>query len=260
MFIQNDVLEYAGPPLRMVRILWLEPGGALAYVFPLKQAHALPQAVVTAALAADVAARRARLLLVDPHAARPPDPMADKHRHLQTKAWDAVCSLHAQLPALYLQAERPALVAACAKAHDMSKASIMRYLRRYWERGQTPDALWPDYLNSGAPGKTRGANAGVKRGRPRNGEAAGANVDGAMRAVFHAAAARYAATHAAFSRQNAYRQMLEDFFRGHDADVLPTYGQFCYWLERDAALESTCQAGAGIRQNGAVPQNSESGH
>ncbi|MCC2955735.1 hypothetical protein LK542_08920 [Massilia sp. IC2-477] len=239
MFIQNDVLEYAGPPVHAIRILWIDSGGLLAYVFPLGQASALPRPLATAALAADVAARRARLLLADPHAARPPAMVADKHRRLQMKAWEAVRSLHAQLPALYLQAQRPALVAACAEAQGMSKASVMRYLRRYWERGQTPDALWPDYLNSGAPGKTRAANPGVKRGRPRKGEAAGANVDGAMRALFRAAVARYAATHAAFSRQDAYRQMLEEFFRGHDIGTLPSYGQFCYWLERDGLVGDT---------------------
>lgn len=234
MFLQNDVLEYAGAPARAVRILWIDPGGALAYVFELKQASALPQAVATAALAADVAARRARLLLADPYAAVPPGPAANKHRRLQMKAWDAVRSLHAGLPALYRQRERAALVAACAEAHGVSKASIMRYLRRYWERGQTLEALLPDYLNSGAPGRTRAASAGIKRGRPRKDALPGTNADAAMRAIFRAAAARYAVAHGSFSQRAAYRQMLEEFFCGCEAGELPSFGQFAYWVEREA--------------------------
>ena len=34
-----------------------------------------------------------------------------------------------------------------------TKATIYKYLRRYWQRGQIPNALLPDYRNAGAPGK-----------------------------------------------------------------------------------------------------------
>lgn len=235
MFLPNDVIEYAGPPTTALRILWIDASQKLAYVYDLRRSSALPRPMTLAALAADVTARRARLLLADPYAARAPGPAADKHRRLQAKAWQAVESLHTHLPALYRQPERAVLVDACAREHGMSKASVMRYLRRYWERGQTPDALWPDYVNSGAPGKIRGASAGVKRGRPRKDARPGANTDEAMRAIFRAAAARYAATHEEFSQRAAYRQMLVDYFKGSDTGAVPSFGQFSYWLERDSA-------------------------
>ncbi len=37
--------------------------------------------------------------------------------------------------------------------HKVTKATVYKLLRRYWQRGQTPNALIPDYKNSGAPGK-----------------------------------------------------------------------------------------------------------
>lgn len=233
MFLPNDVLEYSAAPPHAIRILWIDAGQSTAYVFELRRTSALPRPVALATLAADVAARRARLLLVDPYAAKEPGAAAEKHRRLQARAWSAVGSLQAHRPALYRQPERAALVEACAREHGMSKASILRYLRRYWERGQTPDALWPDYVNSGAAGKVRMSSAGVKRGRPRKDAHAGANADDAMRAIFRAAAARHAATHDEFSRRAAYRQMLVDYFSAIAVGAVPSFGQFSYWLERD---------------------------
>src|SRR5205823_11827102 len=90
--------------------------------------------------------------------------------------------------------------------------------------------------NSGARGKTRGSSAGVKRGRPRkSGGHPGLNTDAEMRATFRAAVARHAATHPAFSRRAAYRQMLEDFYCGHPPGAVPSFGQFSYWLDKDDA-------------------------
>jgi hypothetical protein len=169
------------------------------------------------------------------------------HLALQVKALDAVQALHAGLPALYRQRERASMVAAYASAHGIARSSVMRYLRRYWERGQTPEALLPDYGNAGAPGRTRAVTAGVKRGRPRKDAQPGTNADAEIRAIIRAAAARYAVTHAQFSRRAAYRQMLEDFFRDLDAGSVPSFGQFIYWLERDAAaLPASVQAGAAV--------------
>jgi hypothetical protein len=235
MFLPNDVVEYAHPP-RTFRLLWIDPLPGLAYVFELGLPHALPRGVALQELADDVTAGRARLLAHDRFRAPPAPPgMPQKYRDLQAKAWAIVSSLQAAVPALYRPQERAALVARCALAHGVSRPSVLRYLRRFWERGQTPDALVPDYANSGARGKTRSAD-GAKRGRPRlAGDAPGLNIDAGTRATFRAAAARYAAIHAGFSRRAAYRQMLDDFFPGRPPAELPSFGQFSYWLDKDGA-------------------------
>lgn len=235
MIGHNDVIEYAGMPGRTVRVLWID--GALAWTYQLASHAALPEPVRMAALEEALAAGRARRLLVDPFAAAPPrEPVPQGYLDLQAKAWSAVRTLHAERRALYDSRERAGLIAACAAAHGISKSSVLRYLRRYWERGQSPDALLPDYGNSGAPGRTRAVTAGIKRGRPRKGAATGTNADERMRAIFRAAAARYAASNDGFSRRAAYRQMLEDFFKDVEAGALPSFGQFNYWLERDASV------------------------
>jgi hypothetical protein len=238
MFRQNDVLAYAGVPDRLLRILWIDQARALAWTYHLGNHAALPESAPLPVLEDALRSGAARRLLVDPYAAAPPqEPVPQGYLNLQAKAWSAVRALHEQRQALYDPRERTRLMAGYAASHGISKSSILRYLRRYWERGQTPDALLPDYGNSGAPGRTRAVNAGVKRGRPRKGAATGTNADEGMRAIFRIAAARYAASHAAFSRRAAYRQMLEDFFQGQDAGALPSFGQFSYWLERDAVVQ-----------------------
>lgn len=243
MFLPNDVIQYAGP-VRSIRVLWIDHERALAYTFELGLPHSQPRTIALAALVDDVHTQRARLLQHDPFAA-PPEPAAlpQKYRALQAKAWDIVSSLHAQAPALYHPRERAVMVALCAQVHGVSRPSVLRYLRRFWERGQTIAALVPDYGNSGARGKTRGVSEGVKRGRPRKaGDHPGLNIDTATRATFRSAVARYAAMHPTFSRRAAYRQMVDEFYRGQAAQDVPSFGQFSYWLDKDGAPASEHRA------------------
>ena len=245
MFLPNDVLQYAMPP-RAVRVLWIDRQRGLACAFDLGQGHGQPRLVALAALAEDVLSQRARLLLQDPYApAPPPARLPRKHLERQEKAWAIVGGLQARVPVLYEPRQRAALVAAAAAQHGVSRATVLRYLRRFWERGQTLDALLPDYGNSGARGKTRGASDGIKRGRPRKaGQPPGLNIDAATRAIFRSAVARYGVTHAVFSRRGAYRQMLQDFYDGGAAGAVPSFGQFNYWLDKDGSPDMMARPAA----------------
>jgi hypothetical protein len=238
MLLRNDLLHYPSPRARTVRILWIDSAQAIAYTYELHTRSAYPQLVALKSLVADVQQQRAQLLLVDPYTVEAdPATLPRSHLQLQARAWEVVSALTALEPAIFQPHTRGPLVAAYCAQHAVSYPSVYRYLRRYWERGQNQNALLPDYKNSGAPGKTRGASATVKRGRPRK-EAGnpGMNADPEVRGTFRVAVARYAATHAAFSRRGAYRQMLEDFFAARDDHALPSFGQFNYWIEKDACV------------------------
>lgn len=233
MLLRNDVLEYAGDRPCRIRILWLDEAHDLAYTYALATAGAFPQPAQLARLVADVRQGRARLLVPDPYRARPgPATLPPKYEAVRATAWAILGTLVRAEPALFDARSRGPLVAACCAAHGVSHPTVYRYLRRYWERGQHPDALLPDYANSGARGKTRGVNANVKRGRPSKSGVVGLNADAAMRETMRAAVLRYAATHAVFSRRAAYRQMIEDYF-GARPETAPSFGQFSYWIARD---------------------------
>ncbi|MCU6500576.1 Mu transposase C-terminal domain-containing protein [Rugamonas sp. A1-17] len=251
MLLRNDLLQYTHPAPRTLRVLWIAPEQSHAYVFDVAARSADVELVALPLLQADLRAGRARVLAVDPYLmVVSQELLPPKHLQLRERAWRIVEALVAQEPGIYEARLRGQLVAQATVDHNVSHPTIYRYLRRYWQRGQTPNALLPDYCNSGGRGKVRQASAGVKRGRPRKndaGDGPGMNADEEIRRTFRVAIARYAAGHAKFSRLGAYQQMLADFFSGRriDADsgrvlaaqdapaALPTFGQFNYWLDHD---------------------------
>ena len=238
MLLRNDLLCYAAPKARTVRLLWIDSERRHAYILELDSKNAQPEAISLASLEADVRSKRAQVLESDAYlieadlAALPPRQLAVRDR-----AWAIVKALTADEPAIYQARERGRLVMAASAQHAVSHPSIYRYLRRFWERGQNPNALLPDYKNSGAPGKTRGSSAGIKRGRPRkDGSHQGVNTDDNVRRTFADAVASYAASHARFSRRGAYRQMIAEVYDASEPDAMPTFGQFNYWIEKDTPV------------------------
>lgn len=238
MLIRNDLLHYASPRPRTIRILWIDAAQTIAYTFELNAKSAHPQMATLQSLLEDVRRQRAHLVPVDPYIVQvDPTALPASHLQLKARAWDILSTLVTQEPAIYQPSARGGMIMRHSELHGISYPSIYRYLRRYWERGQNQNALLPDYKNSGAPGKTRSASPDVKRGRPRKGEGhPGMNADQHVRRTFRDAVARYAATHTAFSRRGAYRQMIADYFTAKQADALPTFGQFNYWIEKDACI------------------------
>ncbi len=236
MLQKNDVLQYSGTAAQMMRVVWIDPARRIAYTFQLGQKSALPEQACVDELLGDLASGRARL------ASDPYPPVAGhedtprKHLALRDRAWAIICGLPLDELALYQPRTRGTLVTDHSVLHAVSYPTVYRYLRRYWERGQHPDALLPDYCNSGAPGKTRGSRANVKRGRPAKSGQRGLNADAAIRLTFRAAVTRYAEQHAAFCRRAAYREMIVEFFKECSNDALPSFGQFNYWIEKDACL------------------------
>jgi len=254
MLLRNDLLEYTQPHPHTVRILWIDSANTLAYTFELNAKSAHPEVATMASLVDDVRLGRARLLLVDPYLVQADHAtLPASHLEMQARALAVVSAITAHEPAIFSAGMRGPLVQAHSAMFGVSYPSVYRYLRRYWERGQNADALLPDYKNSGAPGKTRGMREGVKRGRPRaDASQQGLNADAHVRGTFRAAVARYAATHQSFSRRGAYRQMLEDFFSEQAPAATPTFGQFNYWIEKDAYAgyrQATPRASVGMGQH-----------
>lgn len=65
----------------------------------------------------------------------------------------------------WIKKHRAELIKVLVSMKVGAKSTIYRYLRRYWQRGQTPNALLPDYANCGGKGKQK--TRGEKRlGRP----------------------------------------------------------------------------------------------
>lgn len=118
-----------------------------------------------------------------------------------------------------------------------SKATIYKLLRRYWQRGQKPNALLPDYKNSGAPGKTRSASGTIKIGRVRQfGEGDGIKVTPEIERLFRIIIEKHILSKEALKTTVAYRRfsdLFEQYFPKIEVSNRPTLRQFRYFYDRE---------------------------
>ncbi|WP_320173980.1 Mu transposase C-terminal domain-containing protein [Maridesulfovibrio sp.] len=117
-----------------------------------------------------------------------------------------------------------------------SKPTLYKLLRRYWQRGQTPNALLPDYKNSGGKGKKRKA-AGIKLGRPRiYTPGVGAVVDDQVERLFRIVIDKYLMKDKGVSVPYAYRRFAElykNYFPEVPESEIPTKWQMLHFYKRE---------------------------
>lgn len=139
-------------------------------------------------------------------------------------------------PEIYRRSGRGALIQRIVDKTGTPKKTVYAYLRQYWQRGSTPNALLPDYINSGGKGKKR-TGTGKKLGRPRsiapgNGSIVDTNVERMFRIVLD----RYYLTEKKHSLPYAHRR-FEDMYETANPDLpkedFPTLGQLRYFYERE---------------------------
>lgn len=251
MLLRNDLLEYLEENGKVIRILWLHPTQPMAATFDVHAEGAKPEIVQIHLLLDDIETGRAILLTTDPYLlVVNEESISEKSRAIRHKAWGMIEALVLDAPAIYYANRRWEMIKQCAEQHGSTHKTIYRYLYRYWQRGQTPNTLLPDYANSGGKGEAR-APTDTKRGRPRKfGDQLGVNIGEDTRKIFRVAVARYYVTQAKFTLRGAYDKMITDFFcdrkinpengivtHSQNIDMaatgFPTFGQFSYWLEQD---------------------------
>ena len=259
MLLRNDLLEYFEEDGKVIRILWLHPTQPLAVTFDVNTPGAKPEIAQIKVLLDDIDTGKANLLTADPYLVVVNEAsLTEKSRKIRTKAWGIIEALVIDEPTIYYADRRWELIIKCVQQYGSTHKTIYRYLHRYWQRGLTPNALLPDYPNSGGGGKTRTSKSNIKRGRPRKfGDLPGINVGDDTRKIFRVAVARYYVMQVKFTFRGAYDQMIKDFFCErtinpetggvtHSPNVdmtatgFPTFGQFYYWLAACRAWPVLC--------------------
>ncbi|MDD5708540.1 MAG: DDE-type integrase/transposase/recombinase [Kiritimatiellae bacterium] len=248
MLLKNDLLRYEEDG-RTVRVLWLRSDSAGAAIIDVLADKALPSIVRVETLIQDVQEKRAGLLNPDPYLVLATETaLPDSHKAVRDSAWAIIQKLVENEPDIYRSDRRGKLLKAVVGEHKVTLRTLYRYLRRYWQRGQTPNALLPDYANSGGRGKERKLSE-MKRGRPRiYGGQDGVNVTSDMRKVFRVAIDRYYGEKGSkFTLKGAYDEMVRTFFSekridpesgsiihipksDYAEDGFPTVTQFRYWF------------------------------
>ncbi|CAA9360124.1 MAG: Transposon Tn7 transposition protein tnsB [uncultured Gemmatimonadetes bacterium] len=269
--------EGDGVPV-LYRVLHHDAGAAEVAVIAVENERALPAWRTRAELEEGLADGSVRLRTDDPYLAdtRPDEFLSVAARRGRDARWsviaplvDPACVPPGEDPAAILRENcRGPLVKSAHRETGCAWDKIYRWLRLYWRRGQTPNALLPGYERSGGRGKIR-VPGEKKRGRPRKTFGAGDGsvglnvtaevldgiLKGARRYLYRKHKGR------AYDYTEAYQATREDFFhegmvfRGGTLvplllapDRCPTYDQFRYWAERYRDAEESMKARYGERR------------
>ncbi|MBU4243598.1 MAG: transposase, partial [Proteobacteria bacterium] len=142
-------------------------------------------------------------------------------------------------PLFYDPQVRGAKIKEVASANSASKSNLYKLIRRYWQRGQTPNALLPHYKNSGGKGKKRKAN-GKKFGRPRTiSPGVGATIDEQTERLFRIAIDKHLLTENKSDFPYAHRRfttLYKNYFPDTSESEIPTKWQMLHFYKREYSL------------------------
>jgi len=172
MLLVNDVYKFGN---KQVRLLWKYEN--IIVWIDINDPKALPQ-FLTANEFEHLLADEQLLQIDDPFIKRLMSGPKKNSRSekIQIKAWNIIEKLVSTKPDIFKRNKRGKLVLKAMKSHEVTNQTIYRYLRFYWQRGNTINALNPDYENCGSV-KNRKAGE-KKRGRPRTSSPGkGVNID-----------------------------------------------------------------------------------
>ena len=136
----------------------------------------------------------------------------------------------------FIPQERGRIIDEIMSQHRVTKQTLYRLIRRYWQRGQTPSALLPDYRNSGGKGQKRAPNE-KKLGRPKvYSKEQGVNVTEDIERLFRRTINLYFLKEKQHSLPYVYRKFQTAYKnlnpRISETDI-PTIWQFKYFYERE---------------------------
>lgn len=252
------------------RVLWLDHSEMVTIA--LENKRALPTWRKTEDLASALTTGRLSLLDHDPFAALSSTEQALplSYRQMRDKAWASIQPLvESGSLELFDPLRRAQLIKAQAQLCQCHPKTIYRYLRRYWQGGQTKNALLPHYDRCGAPGVERSSTkTETKRGRPYAAQPLelaehfpGINVDEAIKHKFRRGIKLFFENQAKRPLRLAYQLTLEKFFQqGYElkagslipvlppARELPTFAQFRYWYQKERDLSQALSARQGERR------------
>ncbi|QCN97445.1 transposase (plasmid) [Azospirillum argentinense] len=240
----NTLLSFTAEG-RTERVLWLDPLGRGCFMIDVDAAAAMP----VFRRSEEIDRMRADVLLAevidDPWLAPLNEAtIPEKHRARRDAAWSLIGPLVVEVPAIFHPEERGRLVQRIVEEMDSNRFTLYRLLRRYWQRGLSPNALLPDYDRCGGRGKAK-AVSGKKRGRASGTGIVGVNVDTEMRGLFRDTVTRYFAVNRRLDMAGCYDMLIYDHFADLEIDEdtgrqraivrpeHPTARQFRYWSEKD---------------------------
>lgn len=237
------------------RILYIEDQKGLIFTIDISNKRALPTLRTYLEICQAIETEQAKILSIDPYSAKitSEENIQDKHKIRRDESYDLIKEIvFLDGAEQYLPWKRGKLISKVAEESGRSKQHIYDLIRRFWQFGQTKNALLPLYKKSGAPGERRLGKSEyqTKLGRPSNksqktNKKIGIRVTSDIEIKFLRGIKKfYDKKGKRKSLKKAFQRILETYFHiGYDfknselvpilppAEELPTFRQFRYWYE-----------------------------
>lgn len=178
--------------------------------------------------------------------------ISEKDREKRDAAWEVIRDIIGLEPQIFFSRERKVLIEKVAAKYKVSEKTVLNYLKRYWKRGKTKNALLPDFYLCGGRGKEKAVNS-TKRGRPRKNVeyvGTGVNIDEEIKKIFRVSINKFYNTSTQNSLMLTYQLMLKEYFSENykiengvkipiikPACQVPTFTQFKYWFEKERDIK-----------------------
>jgi putative transposase len=267
--LRNTLIEWLpvcedSQPL-IERILYVKDETGLLIIIDITSKNALPITRKCEEISQLIENGHVRVLSNDPYSVKitQEEHIQPKHKKRRDEAYELIREI-IELEGIdqYLPWKRGKIVTRIASENKKSKQHIYDLLRRYWQFGQTRNALLPLYKRSGAPGKRRLGTSikDEKLGKPSN-KSKEINKKIGVRTTLNLEKKFLRGVRRFYDKKNkrkslkaAFQRILETYFNiGYElkddvlipilppAHELPTFRQFRYWYEKHYydAVQST---------------------
>jgi hypothetical protein len=247
MLLVNDVYKYGN---RRYRLLWRNQ--ALVYWIDIDNQNALPKLVNLNQLT-DALGDNLIEYINDPYEGFILSPTNESKwaEEIQSKSWLMIKEHVQNEPEIYERSQRGKIIQQIVAQNETTKALVYRKLRLYWQRGKSPNALYPDMSKRGAPNQEKVAGA-KKRGRPRTTAiGTGVNINAEIASVFRSVIKAHYLTTKNKSITHTYNKGLIalgiDPTKVSEEELAeaPTYEQFYHFLQKEVGVVEKVRKRAG---------------
>lgn len=177
------------------------------------------------------------------------DELTDAEKKIRDDTWNSIKNILDLKPQIFEKKNRTNIIKQAAEVYKVHENNIKRYLKRFWQRGMTKNALLPDYYLCGGAGNERKSGES-KRGRKSNIKDVGLNVDEEIKKIFRIAINRYYYNSSKKTITLTYEHMVKDFFSKDyridngvkkpiikSENDIPTLNQFRYWFNKERNIK-----------------------
>lgn len=234
MFMPNDVYSW---DQKRIRILWSNQQAI--FWIDIDDERALPQ-IAPKAEFEHLLARTDLKPITDPYLkiSMTPSKKGSKAEEVQTRAWTAIQEAVEAEPEIYQRKTRGIYLERIQENSSVTKQTIYRWLRRYWQFGMCENSLNGRYDNSGAPGKPR-KFTDKRSGAPRTRSlGSGVPITDEAKSLFRVVIEKCLLNENKYDFDYAYNQLLIAYgvkipSTPEDLINVPTERQFKYFYQKE---------------------------